>query len=728
MKKNEVFRLFALLCLSVLLHACADEAPPLHDDPNGDPDASVDPPYESYEGYTLELAIEPWLSTYVINQKVSLSATLRDPEGAEVPLPDGFGWQATPSTHVAADGDSSFRLRSEGTVVFEGCLRDTEGELVVCERIEIYVDGDRPTLVITSPHPGAELVRSETPTIRVAGMLEDTNPEARLSVFVNGQRAELASDGSFEVELEAEFGIQHILVEASDGFHTAVTQRFDVLIADAYLPSEAEDAARFMLSDALLLRLGQRFFDEMPYGRSLDLTNSPIVASDLAGILELVIQSLDIASLLGDGPLLGEGPMSLAIEGASVGESIVDLNIVQDSGLQLHLDLYDVFLETRGEVLLELGESPVSLTVEGGLQTDLFTVFDLAIGLDAGGELIVEVTSADAMVGSLVGHFTGEDGELLNGLIALAGEGFGAFVSDAIETTLVPMLSETLPEILGGLLGSISGIFDGMRFELDTGFGSPVALRLDSRLGTLENIEHELRGRVEAGIEITLEADGTPIHTESRGIPQAVEAPSAPLGSHGALQIAFRQDLINGLLYSLWNVGLLEAELNFEGIPLSVSGKLPPVVRAAPENTSCVIEGARCDAILQIGQLELNALGQTFALHVEAGVKLEMDGGELKIGLSEAPEVIVWAPVRSSGLLTPDLVKTLVVSQVWDSLAGSFGDSFSMPLPLPSAADLGLGELAPELGEAALSIEMVGGLGIAGGYLGLGADLSFIAP
>lgn len=721
MKKNEVFRLLALVCLSALLHACADETPPANDDPG----TSTEP---SYEGFTLELAIEPSLNTYVLNQTVSLTAVLRDAEGAEAPLPEGFRWQATPADAVSAEGDSAFRLRSEGIVAFEACLRNSEGESILCESIEIYVDGERPQLTITSPEPGAELARGESSTIRVTGTLEDTNPEARLTVFINGERAELAEDGSFEIELEAAFGIQHIVVEASDGFHSPVIERFDVLFADAYLPSEAEDATRFTLSDALLLRLGQPFFDAMPLGSSLDPSISPRVARDLAGVLELVLEHLDLASLIGEGPLLGEGPMSLEIESVSVGESVVDLNIVEDFGLRLHLDLYDVYLAASGAVSLDLGDSPISLIVEGGLKTDLFATFDLAIGLGAGDEIVVEVTSAGAMVGPLVGLFTGDDGELLNGLVALAGEGFGAFISDAIEASLIPMLSGTLPVILGELLGTISGLFDATRFELDTGFGAPVALRIDSRLGSLKNIEHEVRGRVEAGVELVLEAEGAPVHTESRGLPQAIASPAAPISTLGSLQIAFRQDLINALLYSLWSVGLLEAELNFENIPLAISAKLPPVLRAAPLNTSCVIDGARCDALLQLGQLELSALGQRFALNLEAGIRLDMDEGALKIRLAEAPELIVWALGSSAGLLSPSLVKTLVLTQVWGMLAGSLGDSLSVPLPLPSAAELGLGELAPALGNASLDLEMVGGLVIRGGYIGLATDLAFTAP
>ena len=83
--------------------------------------------------------------------------------------------------------------------------------------------------------------------------------------------------------------------------------------APEYL-APAAGTSRFELNDALMLRLGQRLFDTHLRGSDLDLGATPVVAKDLASIVELLLRSADLASLLDGSIVVGGGGASLTID------------------------------------------------------------------------------------------------------------------------------------------------------------------------------------------------------------------------------------------------------------------------------------------------------------------------------------------------------------------------------------------------------------------------------
>jgi Glucodextranase, domain B len=130
------------------------------------------------------------------------------------------------------------------------------------------------TVEITSPKAGAELLAADTPTIEIDGTVASTNPGfGILQVFVNGTQVDLV-DGKFTATLEPEVGINHIAVQANDGFGQVVARELDVVWAPEYLTPIAGTTG-FDVTGGIELRLGQRFFDARPLGTSLDLTTDP---------------------------------------------------------------------------------------------------------------------------------------------------------------------------------------------------------------------------------------------------------------------------------------------------------------------------------------------------------------------------------------------------------------------------------------------------------------------
>ena len=148
-------------------------------------------------------------------------------------------------------------------------------------------------------------------------------------------------------------------------------------------------------------------------------------------------------------------------------------------------------------------------------------------------------------------------------------------------------------------------------------------------------------------------------------------------------------------------------------------------------DSACTIEEARCDVVLQLGQLEVTLpdLEQTFGINATAGARVVVDGNRVSLAIQEVPEVEVWEiSVNESGLLSTETVRDLVVKVVWPELFGAIGENLSIELPIPSLSELGLDQLAPGLATADLRVDMKSRPAVTESHLRLGADLSLSTP
>ena len=185
-----------------------------------------------------------------------------------------------------------------------------------------------------------------------------------------------------------------------------------------------------------------------------------------------------------------------------------------------------------------------------------------------------------------------------------------------------------------------------------------------------------------------------------------------------------RQDFVNALLHALWNGGLLDGELQAGGAVAKVHAMLPPVVRAAPIDTACRVGADRCDVLLQVGQLEVEAFEQRYGIHATVGAVVRVAGGRVSLAIQETPEFVVWGmSPEPSTVFTPAFVTQILKTTVWPALGSAIGDDLGFPLPLPKLADLGVGELAPGLADATLELFLRRRLSVDSGYLGMAADL-----
>jgi hypothetical protein len=589
------------------------------------------------------------------------------------------------------------------------------------------------TLLVSSPAPGAELALADDPAITVAGAISTTDPAGVLEIWINGEPVPVAADGSFATALAAELGINHIKVEGRDGKSAPVEQRMDVLWAPDYLAS-LPGSTGFDLPGALELRLGQRFFDTRLFGTDLDLDADPVVAGDLASVLELVLWHMDLAQLLEEGIHFGEGDAFLDVDilTASKQGVVVDARIIDGAvtGLDLHIDLLGVFLAMDGE----FGFGGNISVIEGGIAADLHASARLTLEITPEGRVAAAISDVQAGIGPLTPMFEGPDGEELNALIALGESDFRALVEGLIAEELIPTFTDGLPALAETLLGAMDDLLSDLSFVVDTGLGEPVTLLLDGAIGGLEVVAGPpiggAPGHVTVRQDLTIRTSGVPVHPRSRGAPRADSSPELPFTNAAGLHLAVRQDFVNALLHALWNGGLLAGEVALGGLSATVNARLPPVVRPVPLSSPCRIDGERCDLILQLGQIEvtIDDFAQSFAVGASAGARIVVDGGAVSLVIQEVPELRVWEISAEPGILSPEAVEELIERLVWPRLFGAIGDNLVIPLPLPDLAELGLGAVAPGLADAALALVARQRPTVASGYLGLAADLVLEAP
>jgi hypothetical protein len=583
------------------------------------------------------------------------------------------------------------------------------------------------TLAVTSPAPGAELLAAEHPSIVVSGMIATSDPaQGALEAWVNGVRVDIAGSGTFRTEVVPEPGINHIKVEGGNGLVELVGQEFDVLWSPGYL-RPLDGTTGFDLPGALELQLGQRFFDARLLGTALDLSTDPVVARDVASAIELILWQIDLKTLVPGNLHFGQGSAALDVAISSVAPAniVVDAKIVDGPapGVDLKIDLLGVVLGMNGSFTL----GSRVLVVNGSITADLHASARLTLGTGDDGSIAVGVSGISATTGQLVPAFQGPNGAELDALIAIANSEFRSVLVGLLGGQLIPTLTDRLPPLLTMVLGATDELIDNIMFTLDPGLGKPVTLLLDGQMGALD-VRAGASGRVTVRQDITVRTSGMPAHPASHGAPQLSALTGDPVLGTSGVHLVMRQDFLNALLHAVWNAGLVDGQVMVAGLAANVTARLPPVVRPTPASSVCKVDGERCDVQLQLGQVEIDLLGQGFGINASAGARIEVDGGAVSLKIQQVPDVKVWATSTMPGSLTAETVSTLITSLVWPMLFGAIGDNLKIQLPLPDLATLGLADLAPGLANAELLLQMRQRPSVTGGRLTLGADLTLTTP
>jgi hypothetical protein len=650
--------------------------------------------------------LSPEQAFYPVTSQLSLTATVTDAAGTE--LRDAkVTWTSDPADAATPASDAgAFTLNKLGSVTFTACAVDNAS---ACGSARIKVSPGAPPLVVTKPQPGAELGGDNTSSFAVEGKTKG----GKTKVLVNGAPTPIAQDGTFKTEVAATFGVNHLVVSAFNGEDPEVRREFDVAFGAAYAPAvDAKGAPAFSSPDALVLDLGQRFFDD---GTAVSLeAPRPVTLPDMADVVARVVAGMDIMSKLPN-PLIASNGVALSVGSAKMTEVRVETALTSD-GLDLFVRVGKLSLGTTGS--LDLAGSPVSLN--GGVEASLSAYAHATIKkASPTAPVVVTVGTFDVALETATGKFTDAQA---NAIFALAAGYLRTTVEDLVKGALAGALQDSLPKAFESVFESLDTALANKSFNIDSAPLPKVALTLD---GHLNAIELAAFGSLRAKLALAAKTDRTTaVHPKSRGIALVDTSIANALFASPRAQLSVRLAVLNGLLHTLWNSGLLEIPKS-DAIPLSVSGRLPPIVRLPRE-------GETDDLVVSLGELELVPGGVEsngrLGVLLEAGVSIELVDDTLRLKLAEKPEVTVWTIKDPPGasLFTPQVIKDMLSNALWPKLRDGITSGLSIKLPLPPLGSIA--SVAPSLSGLALKTGLNRRVAYRNGFIVLDAKIEGVLP
>ncbi|APR76046.1 Hypothetical protein A7982_01393 [Minicystis rosea] len=694
--------LFLLLSGLTFAIGCGSSSP---DDSSGGK-----PPQETPSSLVVSVDVSPKLPFYPLASDVAVAATVTDSAGK--PLPDAkITWKLDPEDAAqAVDEASTFTLEKPGPLTFEACAVDKSNGKQVCGQAIIQVAPEPPVLVLTKPAPGAELGGDGTSTFTVEGKV--TSSKAA-HVFVDGVSVDVGSDGSFTTDVPAAFGVNHLIVSASDGENTEVRRELDVAFGAAYAPAvDATGAPSLSVPDALVLRLGQRFFDDgTPV--ALDAPH-PVVMRDMADIVTRVVAGMDLLQQIPN-PILNSSAATLQATSVELDDVTVEMSLVDD-GLDLFVRVGALSLGTAGS--LEVLDTTLSL--DGGVDASVSAYAHASITKASPTDpVVVTVSNFDVALETATGAFNDPQA---NAVFALGSGFLRATVEGLLHDALAGTLESTVPDALESVFQSLDTALANKTVSLDAPPLAKVAITLD---GHLTQVDTASLDSMRAGLSLDIKTDhAAPAHPESRGVALIDTSEADPLFDAPRSQLSIRLLVLNGLLHNLWNSGLLEVPVS-SSVPLQVSGKLPPIVRLPRKG-----EGA--DLVVSLGELEVIPNGDAnngrLGVLVEAGLDIGLANDTLSLKLSPTPSVTVWIIDEPLGttLYTPDFLRSLFLEVLWPKLQGGIESALAIELPIPPLD--AIASVAPSLSGLELTTGMNGKVAYRSGFLVLDADIAATLP
>jgi Glucodextranase, domain B len=655
--------------------------------------------------------IEPSLAFYPVSSQVSLTATVKD--GAGTQLPDAkVTWTSDPADLATPGGDpGAFRLEKVGKVTFTACTVDNASDgKPACGQAMIEISPGAPVLVLTTPQPGAELGGDGKSTFPVQGKV--TSGRAT-NVFINGVPVAVGADGSFGADVLATFGVNHVVVSADDGEDPEVRREFDVAFGAGYAPAvDATGAPAFSAPDAIVLDLGQRFFDD---GTAVPLdAPHPVRLPDVADIVARVVAGMDIASKLPN-PLIDGNGVHLTTTSATAGDLIVEAQLAGD-GLDLFVRVGKLSLGTAGSLDL----SGTTINLDGGVDASLSAYAHASI-VKPGPTVpvFVNVGTFDVALETATGKFTDAQA---NAIFALASGYLRTTVEKTLKSALSGALQGSLPQALQSVFESLDTALANRTFNIDVPPLPKVGLTLDGHLNALDVAPFE---SMRAKLSLASKTDHpSAVHPKSRGVALADTSTADALFASPRSQLSVRLAALNGLLHGLWNSGLLEVPAT-DSIPVSVSAQLPPIVRL-PRG------GETSDLVVSLGELEMLPRGDEangrLGVLFEAGLDVELVDDTLRLKLADKPVVTVWTIKAPPGpsIFTPQVLSDVLTNGLWPKLRDGITGALAIKLPLPPLGSIA--SVAPSLAKLTLATGLNRKLAYRNGFLVLDAKIEGTLP
>jgi len=565
----------------------------------------------------------------------------------------------------------------------------TDGAIVVTGHLDSAADG-APTLTLNGQPVTLAAVPANDPPLE-----GEVNPGK-------------AKRFTFTVPLVPEQAMNLIDLQAADAFGRKAGRIQSFYFSNVYYPTEAGTFDGQKVPNGMGIALTQTFLDD----------NDPDI-DDLASIITLIFNGLDISSLLGTGALahfeqsllFTTCKYDVYVNSVTFNGTDTNLRILGD-GLGLTETLYNLHVVFHIQKVGGSGLCPGSM--DGTADASPVVIgASIRVFIDAG-VLKAEVTNSSATLNNfdinIDAWFNFAVG-LFKGTIQSA---FEDAVSGAISDQVAPMLGDALAMLNLNIPLDIPALVPGM---------NPTSITLQTRVSSVAFVPDT---------SMTVSMDGaalsehkTPYHPlGSLGYANCLATPftgnTIDFGALSPLDIGLFDDVLNQILHAVYAAGLLEMVLGPDVIPadqlaqygvsnlnVAISGMLPPVITACKTTPSS--QNVPGSMVLEVGDLGIDAsftmnggdVAMTLFADVRAAVKLAVTTdevtGETKVGIQILGLDTVKTDlidVQSDDPTMKELVASLIDSLVptlLDSL--DLGNALSFALPVLDLS--GLSDIVP---------------------------------
>jgi hypothetical protein len=643
---------------------------------------------------------------------------------------DDAGAQSASDSASGTDGDTD---DSDSGDIPTTCEQDSDcndgndcrigscGDDNVCTFAPVVSSACRPQIDVEYP-PRAATIRDTQPTVTVTGRV--TSGAGRIETLtINGQSVDVDNDGGFRHDVEAHVGGNSLILETTD--LTGATRRRVQSFLWSRNFAKPDQFPAGISEQGLGIYLDQEALDDEDPSAPID---------DLASLLNVALQGLDLASFFDPNePVASSSGYDIYLTDLTVGSTGVRLLAI-DGGAAIQASLRDI----HGDLYFDC----TNLTCElaggdgtGGLTIDTLTVRgNLVFAVTPQHRRQVMLTNVEATIDDLDIY---SDNWWTDFLISI----IRPFIIDGIVSDLEDELENQIETSLGPLLAeALSDLSFSTSLDLpnlsDPETPITVDLVTDFAFTDFHDGESPPQPSPPQGGAIVLRGGAyaaTPIHPyDNLGVPLRDNCGAGgmilSLKREGALEIGLTDDLLNQILYSAWDGGLLqfpftgiEDNLIVSDVVVDVSGML------APTASDCGVDGR---FLTHVGDLRIDAslnLGNTpvdFVAFSTLVVTLDVTAGSdgIGIGFAGVESVNTELTVEQDEAIDvePTLIDVLeeaLVSTLVERLGGEALGGIGLPT-IDLSAQLGLPPGSAEIAIEVLDVERIDGTTLITGRFG----------
>jgi len=271
--------------------------------------------------------------------------------------------------------------------------------------------------------------------------------------------------------------VNHLIVSATDGENPEVRDELDVAFGASYAPAvDATGAPALSVTDALVLQLGQGFFDD---GVPVPLTAPhPVVLPDIADIVTRVVAGLDLLDQIPN-PVVSSSAATLQVTSVTLDDITVQITLV-DGGLDLYVRVGALTLGTTGSLTV----SSTTISLDGGVDAALSAYAHADISKASPSDpVVVTVGTFDVALETATGAFTDPNA---NAVFALASGFLRTTIQEQIQNALSGTLQSTVPQALEGVFQSLDTALANKMIAIDASPLPPVTVTLNGQTDQLD--------------------------------------------------------------------------------------------------------------------------------------------------------------------------------------------------------------------------------------------------